>query len=70
MNTNISRKISCQAASMTLEDAYQTLQDTLSNISSSKAWTEYLYFQFRFHNYSFHNILLIKSQNPSATFIA
>lgn len=69
-NTVVTKKISDHAVAMTVEDAYQTLQSAIANLSSSRAWLDYLDFQSMFYNYSFHNTLLILSQNPTATFVA
>ncbi len=69
-NSIITEKIKNHAASMTVEEAYQSLQVAISDMTTSQAWLDYLDFQSRFHKYSFHNILLIQSQNPRVTFIA
>ena len=64
------KKITDHAAAMTVEEAYLTLQSAIANLSSSRAWLDYLDFQSKFYNYSFHSTLLILSQNSTATFVA
>lgn len=66
----ILEKTNNTTASMTVEEAYQSLQDVLANLGSSESWLAYLNFQSKFYNYSFYNTLMILSQNPLASYVA
>lgn len=48
----------------------ETLKKGVTELADSEAWTNYLVFQARFHNYSFGNTLLIQLQCPGATRVA
>lgn len=67
---NILEKTKNPTASMTVEEAYQSLQDVLANLGSIESWLAYLNFQSKFYNYSFYNTLMILSQNPLASYVA
>lgn len=67
---NITEKTQNTTASMTVAEAYQSLQDVLANLGSSESWLEYLSFQSKFYGYSFYNTLMILSQNPLASYVA
>jgi antirestriction protein ArdC len=46
------------------------LADGIDRLTESDEWQRYLDCQSKFHNYSFHNTLLILSQRPDATQVA
>lgn len=55
--------------SISVHEAYEKLQEVLKNINSNESWLQYLSFQSKFYNYSFHNTVLIYSQNPNASYV-
>ncbi len=55
---------------MNLKEAFKTIEDGIKNINSNAEWQKFLMFQSRFHQYSFHNTMLIFYQRPTATCIA
>lgn len=70
MNSSTTPNQPVSGSSSSVSDAYEKLQEVLKNINSNESWLQYLSFQSRFYNYSFHNTLLIYSQNPSAFYVA
>jgi antirestriction protein ArdC len=68
-SANTLENTACESC-VSVKDAYEKLQEVLMNINSNESWLQYLAFQARFYNYSFHNTLLIYSQNPSASYVA
>ena len=51
-------------------EALQLLEEGLAELLESGDWQSYLKVQSQFHNYSFNNVLLIRSQCPEATRVA
>ncbi len=50
--------------------ALELLRAGLEDLTSSQSWERWLRFRRRFHNYSFHNQILILRQFPEATQVA
>lgn len=53
-----------------IRDAFEQLEQAISNIDSNEAWLNYLSFQSRFYNYSFSNMIMIYMQNPKSSYVA
>ena len=53
-----------------LEAAHDRLAESVSTLSTSDGWAEYLAYAARFHNYSARNVWLIQCQRPDATRVA
>jgi len=53
-----------------VKELLKELDERIDKIQSSKEFKEYLKFFSKFHNYSYHNILLIKMQKPDAKLVA
>ncbi|MGB4590235.1 MAG: ArdC-like ssDNA-binding domain-containing protein [Clostridiaceae bacterium] len=56
-------------SSTSVHEAYEKLQEVLKHINSNESWLQYLSFQSKFYSYSFHNTVLIYSQNPNASYV-
>lgn len=50
-----------------IEDIRREIDTAIANLNSAEAWSEYLEYASRFHNYSLTNTLLILMQRPDAT---
>ena len=50
-----------------VKEARQRLQDSVDALLQAEGWANYLRFQARFHDYSWGNAMLIRSQCPHAT---
>ncbi len=53
-----------------VKEALERLEEGLVALLDTEQWKRYLRFQSQFHNYSFHNTLLIFMQKPDATMVA
>src|SRR6056297_3702449 len=53
-----------------VKELLEELDERIEKVQSSEEFKEYLQFFSRFHNYSYHNILLIKMQKPEARYVA
>lgn len=52
------------------KEAFKAIKDGIQKLKSSKEFKNYLRFLAKFHNYSFHNTILILNQCPNASFVA
>jgi hypothetical protein len=52
-----------------IKDAFARIEQGLLNINTDDDWRKYLFFQSKFHNYSFSNTMLIYLQNPDASYV-
>jgi antirestriction protein ArdC len=59
-----------EAAEAKRVEVLAKLSDGIDRLTESHEWQRYLDCQSKFHNYSFHNVLLILSQMPEASQVA
>lgn len=52
-----------------VKEALTKIETALENISTDKDWLQYLSFQSKFYRYSARNTLLIRFQNPQASYV-
>jgi hypothetical protein len=50
--------------------ALDNLLKGIESMATTDGWKDYLNFQSHFHDYSFGNVMLIRSQRPNATYVA
>jgi len=55
---------------MTIEEAYDQLQERFLSFETSEDWKRFLAFSARFRQYSLCNTVLIYQQRPTASFVA
>jgi antirestriction protein ArdC len=53
-----------------IKEALQRIEHGLENINTNEEWLKLLSFQSRFHNYSFHNTVMLYLQLPAASHVA
>ena len=53
-----------------VENDLETLAKAVDEVRASEVFKRYLDFQARFHDYSWHNCMLIMSQRPDASRVA
>ena len=53
-----------------IDASIESLAQAIDKVRASEAFIQFLDVQSRFHNYSWHNTMLIASQRPDATRLA